>query len=70
MRRNQSAANASSTLPGIPPNREYREFTNSMPPVTTAPGPSIEPPLALTPFVVWNSRWVSKSQTTVPSSAR
>ena len=40
-----------------------------MPPTTTAPGPSIEPPFALTPFTVWNSRWVSKSQMTLPSSA-
>src|SRR5436853_258736 len=29
----------------------------------------MEPPLALMPFTVWNSRAVSKSQTTLPSSA-
>src|ERR1051326_112385 len=62
-------ASASKTFPGIPPNREYPELMNTIPFTTTGPGPSMEPPLALTPFTVWNSRAVSKSQTTRPSSA-
>jgi len=62
-------ANANSTFPGNPPKREYPELTNNIPPTTTAPGPSIDPPLALIPFTVGNSRAVSKSQITLPSSA-
>src|SRR5262245_42108072 len=39
-----------------------------MPPMTTGPAPSSEPPLALTPFTVWYCRTVSKSQIIRPSS--
>ncbi len=37
-----------------------------MPLATAAPGPSIEPPLALTPFTVSNGRMVSKSHSSLP----
>src|ERR1700692_3301711 len=47
-----SGANARSTLPGMPPLRGYPELRNSIPPATTGPAPSIEPPLAGTPFTV------------------
>src|SRR5215471_3958222 len=62
-------ANASSTLPTMPPNREYPELTYTMPPTTTAPGPSSDPPLALMPFTASYSRTVSTSHTTCPSLA-
>jgi hypothetical protein len=41
-----SGANASRTLPGTPPLRGYPELTKIMPPTTTGPAPSSEPPLA------------------------
>src|SRR5882672_1133951 len=37
-----------------------------MPFATTGPGPSIEPPCALTPFPLSKSRFVSKVQTIAP----
>ncbi len=51
-RTHHSRPNASSTFPGIPPFLGYPELMNTMPFTTTAPGPSMEPPLALTPFTV------------------
>src|SRR4051812_16800498 len=39
-----------------------------MPPATTGPGPSIEPPSALTPLTVVKSRFVSNVQRIVPSA--
>src|SRR5262245_45771506 len=39
-----------------------------MPPATVAPGPLIEPPRPGTPFTVVNSRAVSKSKITRPST--
>src|SRR5579863_8617765 len=53
----------------MPPLRGYPELTNSIPPATTGPALSIEPPLAGTPFTVeyvWPD--VSKSQSISPSS--
>src|ERR1700730_3951129 len=41
----------------------------TIPFTTTAPGPSMEPPCALTPLTVGNSRDVGKSQSIFPSSA-
>src|SRR5438552_9226608 len=38
-----------------------------MPPATTGAGPFIDPPFALTPLTVANSRLVSKVQTIAPS---
>src|SRR5262245_2375664 len=38
-----------------------------MPPAITGPGPFIDPPCALTPLTVWNSRLVSNSQRIAPS---
>src|SRR5579863_4210749 len=64
-----SGAKASNTLPGMPPLRGYPELTNTMPPATTGPAPSIEPPLAGTPFTVeYVCAVVSKSQSISPSS--
>src|SRR6185436_11286949 len=40
----------------------------SIPPATTGAGPLIEPPCALTPLTVGNSRLVSNSQTSDPSA--
>jgi len=39
-----SIPNASSTFPGAPPNRGYPELTNTIPPATTGPAPSSDPP--------------------------
>jgi hypothetical protein len=61
-----SRPNASSTLPGNPTRLPLPEFTNSMPPATTGPGPSMLPPLAFTPLTVLNSRLVLNSQITLP----
>jgi hypothetical protein len=53
----------------MPPKNPYPEFTYSMPPATTGPGPSIDPPVALTPFTPWCiSMAVSTSQKIRPSA--
>src|SRR5262249_48153248 len=44
------------------------ELTNTIPPATTGPGPSIEPPLAGTPLTVSYFCTVSTSQTIAPLS--
>ena len=62
------APNASSTLPGEPTMPPLPAVTYSIPPATTGPGPSIEPPSALTPLTVVKSRLVSNVQSTRPSS--
>ena len=58
---------ASSTLPGRPPSAPQPEFTNSIPPATTGPGPLIDAPFAGTPSTVSKSRFVSYSQSSDPS---
>src|SRR5581483_1089892 len=45
------------------------EFTNSIPPATTGPAPSSDPPLVSTPFTAEKLLAVSKSHSTLPSSA-
>ena len=67
-RQRRYGANASSTFPGTAPLREYPDVTNTMPPATTTPGPSMEPPRAFTPLTVSNSRMVLKSHSTFPSA--
>src|SRR3984957_10643176 len=53
----------------MPPLRGYPELMKTMPPATTGPAPSIEPPLAVTPFTVeYVCAAVSKSQSISPSS--
>jgi HSP20 family protein len=66
--RRYSSANASSTLPGEPTIPPLPAVTYTIPPATTGPGPSIEPPSALTPLTVGKSRFVSNVHRTLPSS--
>src|SRR6266853_19230 len=65
---NYCAANASSTLPGIPAAKVYPDPTKTVPSTTVGPGAAIEPPFAATPFTVWKSRIVLYSQRGWPSS--
>src|SRR4029453_4547505 len=63
------SANARRTFPGSPPKRGYPELTNTIPPPTIGPAPSIEPPRAATPLTVVKVLAVSKSQSKCPSTA-
>src|SRR5712671_1310400 len=61
-----SRPKASKTFPGRPRNAPYPELTNTIPPATAGPGPSIDAPLAGTPLTVGNSRFVSNCHTISP----
>src|SRR6266850_4780439 len=62
-----STPNARSTLPGRPTRPPFPDVAYSIPPTTTTPGPSNEPPLAVTPLIVSKLRFVSNSQMIEPS---
>ncbi len=47
-----STENARRTLPGMLPSRTYPEFTKTIPPATTVPGPFSDPPAARAPLTV------------------